>query len=263
MHEQNDTMEFPRACAPYDLCSTQGWRTTAGGHRCQAFFYLSIPLTYRYIFDDEIAARDMWLLGIRLLIQIGLFPLFGAAGVAHDWASARIGSSSATNLRQMLFGHLQAQGPGFYSCVNEGDVVASFGPDVAAVETAMVRAFPSFIMRSMNITLSTELLFLIARRLARKPSLPPPPEHQAHRHAMPPGTADTDPVSLSAAICRRSSAVHRCLVSATTSKLFKAMSRHSTGISSADALIHSTTSLQQPCIIPYKAAEAGRLRYKA
>lgn len=263
MHEQNDNMEIPRPCAPYDRCATQSWRTTAGGHCCQVFFYLSISLTYRYIFDDEIAARDMWLLGILLLIQIGLFPLFGAAGVAHDWASARIASSSATNLRQTLFGHLQAQGPGFYSCVNDGGVVASFGPDVAAVETAMVRALPSFIMRSMNITLSTELLFLIAWRLARRPSLPPPPEHQAHRHAMQPGTADTDPISLSVEICRRSSAVHRRLVPATTSKLFMAMSRHSTGISSADALIHSTTSLQQPCIIPYKAAEAGRLRYKA
>lgn len=136
------------------------------GITVQVSFYLAIPLTYRYIFDDAIAGRDMWLLGNLLLIQIGLFLLFGAAGVAHDWAAARIGSSSAADLRQTLFGHLQAQGAGFYSRVSEGDVVAGFGPDVAAVETAMVRAFPSFIMRSMNITLSTTLLFLIEWRIA-------------------------------------------------------------------------------------------------
>jgi ATP-binding cassette subfamily B protein len=136
------------------------------GITVQVLFYLAIPLTYRHIFDDAIAGHDMWLLAILLAIQVGLFVLFGAGGVAHDWAAARIGASTAADLRQKLFGHLQAQGPGFYSRVNEGDVVAGFGPDVAAVETAMVRAFPSFIMRSMNITLSTALLFLIEWRIA-------------------------------------------------------------------------------------------------
>ena len=47
-----------------------------------------------------------------------------------------------------------------------GDIGAAFGPDVAAVETAMVRAFPSFVMRAMNITLSTALLFAIDLHIA-------------------------------------------------------------------------------------------------
>lgn len=132
----------------------------------QVFYYLAIPLTYRYIFDDAIAGRDMWLLGMLLLTQFGLFMFFGAAGIAHDWAAARIGSDTAADLREKLFGNLQAQGPGFYSRINQGDVVANFGPDTAAVETAMVRAFPSFLMRAMNITLSTALLFVIEWRIA-------------------------------------------------------------------------------------------------
>lgn len=132
----------------------------------QVFYYLAIPLTYRYIFDDAIAGKDTWLLGLLLLAQFGLFLLFGAAGIAHDWAAARIGSDTAADLRGRLFVNLQAQGPGFYSRINEGDVVANFGPDTAAVETAMVRAFPSFLMRAMNITLSTAVLFVIEWRIA-------------------------------------------------------------------------------------------------
>lgn len=130
------------------------------------FYYLAIPLTYRAIFDDAIAARDMRMLGLLLLVQFGLLILFGAAGITHDWATARIGSSTAARLRQKLFGHLQAQGPNFYGRVSEGEIVASFGPDVGAVETAVVRAFPSFLMRAMNIILSAGLLFLIEWRVA-------------------------------------------------------------------------------------------------
>jgi ATP-binding cassette subfamily B protein len=81
--------------------------------------------------------------------------------MAHDWAAAQIGSATAANLRKDLFENLQAQGSGFYARVDGGDIGAAFGPDVAAVETAMVRAFPSFVMRAMNITLSTSLLFAI------------------------------------------------------------------------------------------------------
>jgi hypothetical protein len=64
----------------------------------------------------------------------------------------------------------------------------------------------------------------------------------------------------SATICRRSSAFHRRLVSATTSKPFMAMSRHRTGIDLADASILTRTYLQPRCIIPNKAVKTGRLR---
>lgn len=132
----------------------------------QVCYYLAIPLTYRHIFDDAIAGKNAQLLGVLLVVQLGLFVLFGLAGVAHDWAAARIGSAAAANLRHDLFEKLQAQGSGFYARVDAGDIGAAFGPDVAAVETAMVRAFPSFVMRAMNITLSTSLLFAIDWHIA-------------------------------------------------------------------------------------------------
>ncbi len=127
----------------------------------QVFYFLAIPITYSYIFDDAIAGKNVALLVMLLLVQLGLFVLFGLAGTAHDWAAARIGSATAADLRKDLFEKLQAQDSGFYARVDGGDIGAAFGPDVAAVETAMVRAFPSFVMRAMNITLSTSLLFVI------------------------------------------------------------------------------------------------------
>ena len=132
----------------------------------QVFYFLAIPITYSYIFDDAIAGKNVALLVMLLLVQLGLFVLFGLAGTAHDWAAARIGSATAADLRKDLFEKLQAQDSGFYARVDGGDIGAAFGPDVAAVETAMVRAFPSFVMRAMNITLSTSLLFAINWHIA-------------------------------------------------------------------------------------------------
>jgi len=137
-----------------------------GGLVVQVGFNLALPVTYKFIFDGAIADNDMGLLINLLLILIGLYLLNGIAGLIQDYTTAKIGSASAADLRRKLFDNVQAQGPGFYSRVPEGDVVASFGPDVAAVETALVRAFPSFIMRFMTITLSTVLLFVIEWRLA-------------------------------------------------------------------------------------------------
>lgn len=137
-----------------------------GGLLGQVLFYLAIPLTYSAIFDDAIGGDNAELLGILLLVQLGLFVLFGLAGIGHDWAAARIGSAVAASLRHDLFEKLQAQGSGFYARVDGGEISAAFGPDVAAVETAMVRAFPSFVMRAMNITLSTLLLFAIDWHIA-------------------------------------------------------------------------------------------------
>jgi hypothetical protein len=79
---------------------------------------------------------------------------------------------------------------------------------------------------------------------ARLPESPACRRHRNTRLTATPcrrATIDTGAVSLSATISRRSSAVHRRLVSATTSKLFMAMSRHMTGIDFADAPIFTET----------------------
>ncbi|WP_051330150.1 ABC transporter transmembrane domain-containing protein [Niveispirillum irakense] len=132
----------------------------------QVGFNLALPVTYKFIFDGAIARNDMAFLVELLLLLGGLYALNGAAGLVQDYTTARIGANHAATLRERLFRHIQAQGPGFYARVPEGDVVAGFGPDVAAVETALVRAFPSFVMRFMTITLSTIVLFAIEWRLA-------------------------------------------------------------------------------------------------
>src|SRR3546814_13041669 len=95
----------------------------------------------------------MSLLVDLLLLLVGLYIFNGAAGLIQDQTTARIGAGSAADLRERLFANVQAQGPGFFTRVPEGDVVASFGSDVAAVETALVRWLPSFVMWFLTLAL--------------------------------------------------------------------------------------------------------------
>src|SRR3546814_4312073 len=111
---------------------------------CSSDLNLALPVTYKFIFDGAIANNDMSLLVDLLLLLVGLYIFNGAAGLIQDQTTARIGAGSAADLRERLFANVQAQGPGFFSRVPEGDVVARFGSDVAAVETALVRGFPSW-----------------------------------------------------------------------------------------------------------------------
>ncbi|BBB61807.1 hypothetical protein UNDKW_3534 [Undibacterium sp. KW1] len=132
----------------------------------QIGFNLLMPLSYRYIFDKAIVNKDMPLLAMLLGILAVGFLLNAGAGLMQDFGTATIGSRISKSLQERMFANLQKQSTDFFSKTPQGDIVACFGPDVMAIETALVRGLPSFCMRLVTIVTSLVLLFVIEWRLA-------------------------------------------------------------------------------------------------
>ncbi|MBI3727421.1 MAG: ATP-binding cassette domain-containing protein [Burkholderiales bacterium] len=132
----------------------------------QIGFNLLMPLSYRYIFDKAIVNKDMGLLAILLGVLAVGFLLNAGAGLMQDFGTATIGSRISKSLQERMFANLQKQSTDFFSKTPQGDIVACFGPDVMAIETALVRGLPSFCMRLVTIVTSLILLFVIEWRLA-------------------------------------------------------------------------------------------------
>lgn len=132
----------------------------------QIGFNLLMPLSYRYIFDKAIVNKDMPLLAMLLGVLALGFLLNAGAGLMQDFGTATIGSRVSQLLQDQMFRNLQKQSSDFFSKTPQGDVIACFGPDVMAIETALVRGLPSFCMRLVMILTSLTLLFVIEWRLA-------------------------------------------------------------------------------------------------
>lgn len=132
----------------------------------QIAFNLLMPLSYRYIFDNAILNKDMGLLAMLLGILAVGFLLNAGAGLMQDYGTATIGSRVSKSLQEKMFSNLQKQSTDFFSKTPQADIIACFGPDVMAIETAMVRGLPSFCMRLVTIVTSLTLLFVIEWRLA-------------------------------------------------------------------------------------------------
>ncbi|MDE2430754.1 MAG: ABC transporter ATP-binding protein, partial [Burkholderiales bacterium] len=132
----------------------------------QVAFNLLMPISYRYIFDKAIVNKDMALLAMLLGVLAVGFLLNAGAGLMQDFGTATIGSNISKSLQEKMFSNLQKQSTDFFSKTPQGDIIACFGPDVMAIETALVRGLPSFCMRLVTIVSSLVLLFVIEWRLA-------------------------------------------------------------------------------------------------
>ncbi|MBI4864403.1 MAG: ATP-binding cassette domain-containing protein [Candidatus Riflebacteria bacterium] len=124
------------------------------------------PLLYRDIFDGAIPSKSQHLLAVAMSLLGLVYVINALAGVLHDEVSARVGALVTREIQRDLFVHLQKQSSAFYARTPEGEIVASFGPDMVALEMAMVRGLPVLISRSLHLILNTVLLFAIQWRLA-------------------------------------------------------------------------------------------------
>ena len=119
----------------------------------QVVYNILLPLTYRYIFDGAIKNSDMHLLAQLIGFLAIIYVVNGVAGVIQDYTAARVGANVTSALQERLFKHLQTQDVGFYAQMPESEIVASFGPDIAALDMAVYRGLPSVLMRLMTMRL--------------------------------------------------------------------------------------------------------------
>jgi ATP-binding cassette subfamily B protein len=129
-------------------------------------FNAIFPLSLKFLIDGALIDRNRRMLVIILAALSGGVLVASAAGLARDYLYARVGSSALSNLRFVMFNHLQWLSMDFYARTRVGSILSRFSGDLAAVEIALAMALPWGVLPSLEVLLSTALLFLLDYRLA-------------------------------------------------------------------------------------------------
>lgn len=129
-----------------------------------AFRYLS-SLSYKYLIDLAILPRD----GKALAILISILLILGVtnvlAGVAGDYAKARLGSSFLFEYRQRLFRHMQQQSHRFYERFGVGDLLARYTDDIPAIQTAVLYIWTGGLLSVASVVVGLAILFSMEWKL--------------------------------------------------------------------------------------------------
>ena len=105
-------------------------------------FNAFIPLAFSYLIDKGITPRDSQVL-VHTLVALAVATLVATgAGMASDYAYARLSSSVLARIRQNLFDHLQTLSPSFFQKYSAGEVSARYSTDLAAVESTLSTWLP-------------------------------------------------------------------------------------------------------------------------
>jgi ATP-binding cassette subfamily B protein len=129
-------------------------------------FYVSLPLSFQFLVDRAIIPRDSRVLTLVLVGLAGVFVLAALAGVGKDFLLARVVARVLNDLRLAMFDHLQRLSMAFYARASTGDLVARFATDLATLEIVLAKSLPTLVYASLQIVISTSLLFWLNARLA-------------------------------------------------------------------------------------------------
>ena len=158
--------EFLRRCLGY-LRPYRGQVTLVFvGLALELAFYVSLPLSFRFLIDRAIIPRDARLLSLVLATLAGVFALAALAGIGKDYLLARVVARVLNDVRLAMFAHLQRLSTAFYARASTGDLVARFSSDLATLELVLARALPTLIYSSLQVLISVGLLFWLNARLA-------------------------------------------------------------------------------------------------
>jgi len=124
----------------------------------EASYYLGSPLLYKFIFDEGITQGQKDVLIWAMAVLAGLLAVQSLATFAQERLSGVLGMKVMNRLRARLHDKLQHFPPPVVAARSQGDLVQLFGADVAAVETALVRAVPPLLLHSLIIGASLVLL---------------------------------------------------------------------------------------------------------
>ena len=129
-------------------------------------FYVSLPLSFRFLIDRAIIPRDARLLTLVLSSLAGIFALAALAGIAKDLLLARVVARVLNDVRLAMFEHLQRLSAAFYTRASTGDLVARFSSDLATLEIVLARSLPTLIYAGLQLVISAAVLLWLDVRLA-------------------------------------------------------------------------------------------------
>lgn len=132
----------------------------------QALYQLGSPLVLKFIFDEGIGQQKLDILFYALAAWAVLLVVFSIGTFGQEYFNTRLCVLALNRLRAAMFQKIQTLPPDYFANRSPSEVANAFGTDVNAVETAYVRALPSFIQQAAVMVISLVLLFVIEWRLA-------------------------------------------------------------------------------------------------
>jgi ATP-binding cassette subfamily B protein len=131
----------------------------------QLAYQLASPLSYKLIFDDGIGKGRSDILTFALAGLAVLLVCQAIGTILQESNAAHLAVRQMNDLRGRLFAKLQAMPPQVLAARPEAEVTGLFSADVAAVEIALVRAFPATLLQAGVIVFSLILLLVISWQL--------------------------------------------------------------------------------------------------
>jgi len=128
------------------------------------FHYLS-ALSYKYLLDKALLPRDASALVVIVvtLLCIGLLNVI--AGIASDYAKARLGAKLLFDYRLKLFRYMQLQSHRFYEHFRIGDLLARYTDDIPAIQTAVLQTLSSGLLSLLSVVVGLSILFTLEWKL--------------------------------------------------------------------------------------------------
>lgn len=151
-------------------------RTLAGERRALAFvgfatildvaYGATNALSFSWLFDKAIIPRDGTMLALVLSMLISGVLAVSALGVFQDFLVARTTARVGAKLRGALFERVVALSPDFFEKVPAGEVMTTFGGDIAGVEAVVGNATVALVRSMLTFVVGLVLMYALDTRLA-------------------------------------------------------------------------------------------------
>lgn len=124
------------------------------------------PLSFQFMIDRAVIPRDMGAFAWILLALAASGIVCLGAGVASDYALARIAALTQRDLRRRLFDRLQSANMGYLQRSRSGELLSLFASDLPAVERALSVLLTTGIQSTVVVAVTLAVLFYLQWTMA-------------------------------------------------------------------------------------------------
>ena len=126
---------------------------------------LALPLAIRSIVDSALVQADLPMLNRVTLLLFGIFVAQAILGFGQSYLISWVGERVVTNLRKLLFGHLQIMSLSFFAGTRIGELISRLGSDVTTIQDAVTGTLLSLLSQTIMLVGGVVILFVMAARL--------------------------------------------------------------------------------------------------
>ncbi|MCB9151651.1 MAG: ABC transporter ATP-binding protein [Caldilineaceae bacterium] len=124
------------------------------------------PLLYRELIDHVLPERNMTRLNWLALGLLAIPLATGLISVVNRYYSSRAGEGIIHDLRQQMYGHLQAMSLRFFTETKSGEIYSRLNNDVVGAQNAITGTIPNILTNSVTLISTLAVMISIEWRLA-------------------------------------------------------------------------------------------------